>query len=165
MVVDKRNSWNFTYILPPKHPDNEPKLIIPNLLQMGRSESPHFFCSAKETAWNLADKYYRNRTKMAPRQDKQNSPKYWLDQHCAQELWQRQITPSLTYSLYQQFHSNDTMNQHWQTHRPDTLHPHRNNWHLSPTWSLQLHYWTTNLKKETQQGRCVENTKKILVGY
>ena len=35
MVVDKRDSWNFVYILPPEHSTGKLELIISDALQMG----------------------------------------------------------------------------------------------------------------------------------
>ena len=70
MVVDRRDSWNFAYILPLEHAIDEPKLIIPNALQIGWSEFPPFFCAATESAQNLADTYYRDRYQLQPHPDK-----------------------------------------------------------------------------------------------
>jgi len=58
MVVDKREVWNFAYVLPPEKSDDEVMLVIPNPLQMGWSESPAFFCAATETARDVADEYF-----------------------------------------------------------------------------------------------------------
>lgn len=66
IVVDKRDSWNFVYILPTEHPDDEPEMIIPDVLQIHWSDSPPFFCAATDTSWDHEDKYYHDRTKMAP---------------------------------------------------------------------------------------------------
>ena len=70
MVVDKRDSWNFAYLLPLVHAQNELELIIPDALQMGWLESPPFFCKATKTAWDLADTYYCNKRQLKPHPDK-----------------------------------------------------------------------------------------------
>ena len=70
MVVDKRDSWNFAYILPPEHLTNKPELIIPDALQMGWSESSPFFCAATETARDLSAMYYCNKHQLHPHPDK-----------------------------------------------------------------------------------------------
>jgi hypothetical protein len=54
MVVNTTDAWNFAYVLPPEHPDDDPELVIPDSLQMGWSESPPFFCAATETARDVA---------------------------------------------------------------------------------------------------------------
>ena len=160
MVVDKHDNWNFTYILPPKHPDDEPELIIPDALQVGWSKSLPFFCTAMDTARDLVDKYYLNITNIAPHPRQKNSPKHRLDQHLRQRLWPRQNAPAPIWSIHWQLYNNNTVHQHRQTHTPNTLYPHQNNQHLPPTWTTQLHYRTTNLRKETHQGRRVGNTKR-----
>ena len=48
--------WNFAYVLPPL--SNEPtQLVIPTSLQMGWIESPPYFCTASETARDVANQY------------------------------------------------------------------------------------------------------------
>ena len=54
MCVNAKDAWNFAYVLP-KLSDSEPtRLVIPDALQMGWSESPPFFCAATETARDVA---------------------------------------------------------------------------------------------------------------
>lgn len=55
MVVAAGCEWNFAYVLP-QAPGAPIKLVVPNALQMGRKESPGFFCSASETARDVAKK-------------------------------------------------------------------------------------------------------------
>ena len=48
--------WNFAYVLP--QPEGEPiRLVIPTSLQMGWIESPPYFCTASETARDIAVEY------------------------------------------------------------------------------------------------------------
>lgn len=54
MVVLEAQRWNFCYVLPDK-PGNPVQLVVPSALQMGWCESPPFFCSASETARDVAD--------------------------------------------------------------------------------------------------------------
>jgi hypothetical protein len=45
--------WNFSYVLPQE--EGQPiRLVVPNSLQMGWVESPAYFCTASETARDLA---------------------------------------------------------------------------------------------------------------
>ena len=54
MVVAAGSEWNFAYVLPQE--EGLPvKLVVPNALQMGWKESPGFFCSASETARDVAE--------------------------------------------------------------------------------------------------------------
>ncbi len=48
--------WNFAYVLPT--PEDTPiQLVIPTSLQMGWIESPPYFCTASETARDVAEQY------------------------------------------------------------------------------------------------------------
>jgi len=48
--------WNFAYVLP--QPEGSPTmLVVPTLLQMGWVESPLYFCTATETARDIATEY------------------------------------------------------------------------------------------------------------
>ena len=58
MVINEDDAWNFAYVLPPENENDDIKLVIPDALQMGWSESPPFFCAATETARDLAEQYY-----------------------------------------------------------------------------------------------------------
>jgi hypothetical protein len=55
----KGQEWNFTYILPSSHVANpkNPTLVVPTSLQMGWIESPAYFCTASETARDVATLY------------------------------------------------------------------------------------------------------------
>lgn len=56
MVVERGAEWNFCYVLP-KLDNTEPtRIVVPQALQMGWVESPPFFCSASETARDVATK-------------------------------------------------------------------------------------------------------------
>ena len=48
--------WNFCYVLP-QQPGREVKLVVPTSLQMGRIESPPYFCAASEMARDVAAQY------------------------------------------------------------------------------------------------------------
>jgi len=48
--------WNFSYVLP-RHPGEPCYLVVPTSLQMGWVESPPFFCTASETARDVAQDY------------------------------------------------------------------------------------------------------------
>jgi hypothetical protein len=55
MVVAPGAEWNFAYVLPQE--EGQPtRLVVPSALQMGWKESPAFFCSASETARDVAAK-------------------------------------------------------------------------------------------------------------
>ncbi len=49
--------WNFAYVLPSSVGTNDPVLVIPTSLQMGWIESPSYFCTASETARDVAAYY------------------------------------------------------------------------------------------------------------
>lgn len=56
--MDCRNGeeWNFAYVLP--QPEGSPTmLVVPTSLQMGWVESPPYFCTATETARDIATEY------------------------------------------------------------------------------------------------------------
>ena len=71
MVVDADQAWNFAYVLPRLNDDEEIQLVIPNALQMGWSESPPFFCSATETARDIADQNFTNRKDVGPQEQEE----------------------------------------------------------------------------------------------
>jgi hypothetical protein len=50
MAVNAEDAWNFAYVLPGGKPGDPVKLVIPDALQMGWSESPSLFYAATETA-------------------------------------------------------------------------------------------------------------------
>jgi hypothetical protein len=52
MFVSAEDSWNFAYVFPAV-PGEPIRLVIPNALQMGWTESPAIFCSATETTRDL----------------------------------------------------------------------------------------------------------------
>lgn len=49
--------WNFCYVLPNIDPTAPIKLVVPTSLQMGWVESPLYFCTASETARDVAAQY------------------------------------------------------------------------------------------------------------
>jgi len=56
MVVAAGSEWNFAYVLPQE--EGKPiKLVVPSALQMGWKESPGYFCSASETARDVAEEF------------------------------------------------------------------------------------------------------------
>jgi hypothetical protein len=56
LIVNEADAWNFCYVIPDiadsDHLDNI-KIVVPNSLQMGWTESPPFFCAASETARDI----------------------------------------------------------------------------------------------------------------
>jgi hypothetical protein len=48
--------YNFAYVLP-QEPSEPVKLVVPSALQMGWVESPAYFCTASETAWDVTTTY------------------------------------------------------------------------------------------------------------
>jgi hypothetical protein len=54
-VVRQDEEWNFAYVLPPATLDEPIQLVIPSLLQMGRTDSPSYFCAAFETGRDVAE--------------------------------------------------------------------------------------------------------------
>ena len=55
MSVPPADEWSFAYVLPKLDPTEPTQIVVPSALQMGWSESPAFFCSATETARDVAD--------------------------------------------------------------------------------------------------------------
>jgi hypothetical protein len=53
MIVEESSRWNFAYVLPGP-PGAPARLVIPSALQMDWNESPAYFCSATETARDVA---------------------------------------------------------------------------------------------------------------
>ena len=53
LVAEKGEEWNFAYVLP-QEKGKPIKLVIPTSLQMGWIESPPYFCTASETARDVA---------------------------------------------------------------------------------------------------------------
>jgi hypothetical protein len=60
MAVNEADAWNFAYVLPGAGPHEPIQLVIPDLLQMGWSESSPFFCAATETARDIIDDQTHN---------------------------------------------------------------------------------------------------------
>ena len=53
---EQGEEWNFAYVLPPRA-GIPTQLVIPTSLQMGWIESPPYFCTASETARDVAEQY------------------------------------------------------------------------------------------------------------
>ena len=67
MIVNDHDAWNFCYAIPPS--DHQASLdtiriVVPNSLQMGWTESPPFFCAATETARDVIQELLH--TKLPP---------------------------------------------------------------------------------------------------
>ena len=54
MAVAPDDQWHFAHALPKIKDEEETHIVAPSALQMGWSESPPFFCSATETARDVA---------------------------------------------------------------------------------------------------------------
>lgn len=56
MVVAPGEEWNFAYVLPQE--EGEPtRIVVPSSIQMGWKNSPGYFCSASETARDVAAEF------------------------------------------------------------------------------------------------------------
>ena len=56
MIVNPSDAWNFCYVIPNSSTSaslDDTRIIVPNSLQMGWTESPPFFCAASETARDI----------------------------------------------------------------------------------------------------------------
>ena len=49
--------WNFAYVIPSSYGSDDIQLVVPTSLQMGWIESPPYFCTASETARDVAAMY------------------------------------------------------------------------------------------------------------
>jgi len=65
LVVHPDDAWNFCYVLP-SEPGEEPMIVVPLCLQMGWCKSPAFFCSASETARDIAQELLDNASSTLP---------------------------------------------------------------------------------------------------
>jgi len=61
LVVSPEDAWHFCYVLPANN-DEPIQLVVPTSLQMGWCESPAFFCTASETAHDIAQAFQDNNT-------------------------------------------------------------------------------------------------------
>ena len=65
MMCEEGEEWTFAYVLPQRA--GEPiKLVMPTSLQMGWVESPPYFCTAYETAWDIAMEYANTKVGSLP---------------------------------------------------------------------------------------------------
>ncbi len=62
--MEEGAEWNFSYV--PRHPGEPIYLVVPTSLQMGWVESPSFFCTALETARDVAQDYYETKLGTLP---------------------------------------------------------------------------------------------------
>ena len=56
MIVNADDAWNFCYVIPNTNKNcdiDNTRIVVPNSLQMGWTESPPFFCTASETARDI----------------------------------------------------------------------------------------------------------------
>ena len=60
MTVEEGEEWNFVYLLPRLNQDDPIVLVLPKSLQMGWTDSPPFFCTATETARDIATDNIKN---------------------------------------------------------------------------------------------------------
>ena len=51
---EEGQAWNFAYVLPPDQPATAVELVVSTSLQMGWIKSPPYFCTASETARDVA---------------------------------------------------------------------------------------------------------------
>jgi len=56
LLVPPEHAWHFCYVMP-RLPNQPIQIVLPASLQMGWCESPPFFCTASETARDLAQQY------------------------------------------------------------------------------------------------------------
>ncbi len=63
--VEEGTEWNFVYVLP-QSPGKPIYLVVPTSLQMGWVESPPFFCTASETARDVAQDYCETKIDTLP---------------------------------------------------------------------------------------------------
>ena len=80
MCVSEEDAWNFAYVLPQEHLDEEIYLVIPDALQMGWCESPAFFCAATETARDVAENYHATNAILPEHPNEKNSSQYRLEE-------------------------------------------------------------------------------------
>jgi hypothetical protein len=65
MDAEEGAERNFTYVLP-QSPGRPSYLVVPTSLQMGWVESPPFFCTASETAQDVAQDYCKTKLGILP---------------------------------------------------------------------------------------------------
>jgi len=73
LVVSEEDSWNFCYVLPRMNDDDPIEIVRPTCLQMGWCESPPLFCTASETARDIAQEKSDAATPLDP---------HPLEHHC-----------------------------------------------------------------------------------
>jgi len=65
LVVSEEDSWNFCYVLPRLNEDDPIEVVRPTCLQMGWTESPPLFCTATETARDIAQEKLESQAQLA----------------------------------------------------------------------------------------------------
>jgi hypothetical protein len=63
MRVTRDERWNFAYVIPSK-PGEELMVVVPSALQMGKNESPAFFCATTETVRDLSQMWIDHGTEL-----------------------------------------------------------------------------------------------------
>jgi len=76
LVVSEEDSWNFCYVLPRENDEDPIEIVRPTCLQMGWSESPPLFCTASETARDVAQEKLDSTSSLEP---------HPLEQYCIPE--------------------------------------------------------------------------------
>jgi len=66
LVVSEEDSWNFCYVLPRVNEEDPIEIVRPTCLQMGWCESPPLFCTASETARDIAQEQADNTELLEP---------------------------------------------------------------------------------------------------
>jgi len=73
LVVSEDDAWHFCYVLPKMNPTDPIEIVVPSCLQMGWCESPPFFCTASETARDVAQELLTQETHL---------PAHKLEDYC-----------------------------------------------------------------------------------
>ncbi len=66
LVISTENAWHFCYLILKLHPDDLTEIMVPMCLQMGWCKSPPLFCTASETAWDIAQEYLDGSKPLVP---------------------------------------------------------------------------------------------------
>jgi len=66
LVVSEEDAWHFAYVLPRLNATDPIQIVVPTCLQMGWCESPPLFCTASETARDVAQDLWDSETDLEP---------------------------------------------------------------------------------------------------